>query len=129
MARRHEWNALTDEGGNNVDVELVDLAGVEERRDQLSAAHHPDVFPRRPAQTVRKRFHRLRHEFHAWRRPSRRLPRKHVVGQLRVERPAFRALLFVIVEKPVVGLAPPEDGVNRRVKLAHAVIDCAWQAI
>jgi hypothetical protein len=30
MARRHEWNSLADEGGNNVNVELVDLTGVEE---------------------------------------------------------------------------------------------------
>ena len=30
MARRHEWNALTDENWNDVDVEFIDLAGVEE---------------------------------------------------------------------------------------------------
>jgi hypothetical protein len=29
MARRHEWNALTYERRNDVDVELVGLAGVE----------------------------------------------------------------------------------------------------
>jgi hypothetical protein len=28
MARRHQWNALADEGGNNVDVELVYFAGI-----------------------------------------------------------------------------------------------------
>ena len=39
MARRHEWNAFADEGGNDVDVKLVDLVGVEKRGDQLTAAH------------------------------------------------------------------------------------------
>jgi hypothetical protein len=40
MARRNPWNALTDEGGHDGDIELVNLAGVEERGDQPSAAHH-----------------------------------------------------------------------------------------
>jgi hypothetical protein len=35
MARRHQWNALTDEGRNDVYVELVELVGVKERGDQL----------------------------------------------------------------------------------------------
>ena len=48
-----------------MDVKLVDLAGIEERGDQFSAAHHPDVFSRRRAQ------------------------RRAVVGELRVERPTF----------------------------------------
>jgi hypothetical protein len=30
MARCHEWNSLADEGRDNMNVELVDLAGVEE---------------------------------------------------------------------------------------------------
>jgi len=126
MARRHQWNTLTDQGGNDVYVELVDLVGVKERSDQLAAAHHPDVFSRRGAQTVRKSLHGFRHEFHAWRRPFRRLPREHVVRELPVEHHAFANPLFVIVEKPVVGLASPQDGVNRRVECARAVIElCA----
>src|ERR1700685_770180 len=101
MARRHEWNALADERGNDVDVELVDLAGVEEGGDQAAATHHPDVFSRRGAQTLRKSLHRLRYEFHTWHRPLWRLPGEHVVGELRVEHPAFRAFLLVIGEKPI----------------------------
>lgn len=54
MARRHQRNALTDEGRNDVDVELVDLAGIEERSDQLAAVHHPDVFSVRGARTLRE---------------------------------------------------------------------------
>ncbi len=72
MARHHKWNAFTYERGNDVDVELVDLAGVEGRGDQLAAADHPDVFSRRGAQTLRKCLHWFRHEFHTWRRPPRR---------------------------------------------------------
>jgi hypothetical protein len=56
MARRHEWNPLADEDWNDMDVELIDLAGVQERGDQLSAAHHPDLFAGRRAQTLRNAF-------------------------------------------------------------------------
>jgi uncharacterized protein YqjF (DUF2071 family) len=49
MPWRHQWYPLADEDRNDMDVELIDLAGVEERGDQLSAAHHPDVFARRGA--------------------------------------------------------------------------------
>ena len=41
---------FADEHRNHVQVELVDLAGVEKRRDELAAAHHPDVLPFRRAQ-------------------------------------------------------------------------------
>jgi hypothetical protein len=36
MPGRHEWNPLADEDRNDVDVELIDLAGIEEGRDQFS---------------------------------------------------------------------------------------------
>src|SRR2546427_1511280 len=123
MARRHQRYALTDEGGNDVNVELIDLAGVEERGDQLSAAHHPDMLSRRRAQTPRKGFHWLRDEFHARGRFLRRLPREHVIGDLLVKPAAFDALLLPIIESPVVGLASQKDGVNSRVERAHAVIE------
>src|ERR1700730_12166724 len=131
MARWHERYGLTDKDGNDVNVEFVEPACVEERGDQLSAAQHPDMFSGRCAQTPRKGFHRLRHKFYAWRRPSRRLPREHVIGDLLVKHAVFGALtlLRVIVKKPVVGLASPQDGVNGRVERAHAVIDCARLAI
>ena len=44
VTRCHEWNTLTDKCWNNVDVEFIDLVGVEERGDQFATAHHPDVF-------------------------------------------------------------------------------------
>src|SRR3974390_2618354 len=130
MARSNEWNAFTNQRGNYVDVELVDLPGVEKRSDQLSAAHHPDVFSWFCAQTLRKSFRRLRNKFYAWwRRAFRRLPRKNVVGYLGVKHPAFAFLFLVIVEKPVVGLASPQDGVDCPIELVHAVVDGVRSAI
>ena len=33
MARRDEWNALADEDWDDMNVELIDLAGVQKRGD------------------------------------------------------------------------------------------------
>src|SRR5512139_262312 len=63
MARRDEWNALADEDRNDLDVELIDLARVEERGDQPSAAHHPDLFAGGRPQALGERVDRLRNEF------------------------------------------------------------------
>jgi hypothetical protein len=53
MAWRHEWNAVTDEHGNDVDVELVDLAGVGKRGDESTATRHPKcVFRARRADAM-----------------------------------------------------------------------------
>src|SRR4029077_19972427 len=41
----------------------------------------------------------------------------------------FLPFFFVIGKTPVVGLASPQDGVDRRVERALAVIDCARSAI
>src|SRR5438105_2855029 len=123
MPRRHEGNPRADEYRNHMDVELVDLAGVEEGGDQPSAAHHPDVLARLGAQTSGKGLYGLGHEFHAWHRSPGWLPREHVVCELRVEESLRLASLRVVAQKPVVGLAAPQDGVDRRVELAHAVVD------
>src|ERR1700743_1434785 len=112
MARRYKWNALADEGRHDVDVELVDFAGIKKRGDQLSPAHHPYVLSRRCAQALGKGFHRLRDEFHAWCLLLRWFARKYVVGELCVKDPAFAAVLLVIVESPVVGFASPQNRVN-----------------
>jgi len=129
MARRHKWNSLTNERGNDVDIELVDLARVEERGDQPAATHHPDVFSRCGAQTLHKRFHRLVHKLRSWYRPLRWFPGEHVIGVLRVEHPALHLLFSVIVETPIVGLAPPQNGVDGGIELAHAVVGGGRQAI
>ena len=45
MARRYEWNALADQCGNDVDVELVDLVSVEKGGNQLAAPIIQMCFP------------------------------------------------------------------------------------
>src|SRR5260221_14754433 len=99
-ARRQEGNPLADENRNDMDVELVDLAGVEEGGDQPSATHHPDLFAGSRTQTLGKRLYRLRYECYAWRRSSRRLPREHVVGDLRVEQALGLTALLVVAQHP-----------------------------
>src|SRR5215210_7419714 len=74
MSWRHKWNPLADEHGNDMNVELVDFASVEEGGDQPATAHHPDLFAGRCAQARGKRLHGLRDEFHARRPPFWRLP-------------------------------------------------------
>src|SRR5262249_9980281 len=112
-----------------MDAELVDLAGVQERGDQFSAAHHPDVLARRLPQTPRERLHRLGHEIHAGRRPPGRLPGKDVIREPRVEIAVLLSCLPPKVEGPIVGLAPHQDRVDRRGELPHAVVGGAGTAI
>src|SRR5277367_3116819 len=107
MARRHEGNALTYKRGYDVDVELVDLASVEEGGYQPAATHHPDVFPRCGAQALRKCLHRPRHKLRTFWRSLRRFPGKDIVSELQVEDAAFPTFFFVIGKSPVVGLASP----------------------
>ncbi len=129
MARRHERNPLADEDRDDVDVKLIDLASIQERRNQLTAPHHPDVLTRRLAQALRKRLDRLRHELYAGLQAPSPLPRRNVVGDVRVERSFGLAPLLVIIEQPIVGLASLQDRVDRPVKLAHPVIDRIRPAI
>src|ERR1700748_2000151 len=129
MARRYQRNALADEDGHDVDVELVQFADIEKGRDQLSAAHHPDVFPRRCSETSRKFFDGFGDEFDTWRRLLRRLAREDVVGEPGIEYSAFATRLPVIVEGPVVGLASPQDGIDGGVEGAHTVIDGVGTAV
>ena len=43
MPRGNNWNALADERRHNGDDELVNRALIEERSDDLTSAHHPNV--------------------------------------------------------------------------------------
>jgi hypothetical protein len=74
MSRRHKWNALADEHRNDMDVELVDLASVQERGDKPRSTHHPDLFARSGPQTLREYLHRLRYELHTCRGSFGRVP-------------------------------------------------------
>src|SRR5260370_38034491 len=72
VPRRDQTDAFTDKHRDNVNVEFVDLARVEERGDQLSSAHHPDMFAGTGTQVLRKRFYGLRHKLYVGRRISGR---------------------------------------------------------
>src|SRR5437763_5979190 len=106
MSRRHEGNTLTDEDRNDMDVEFIDLTSVKERGDQAGAAHHPDLLAWSCPQILRERFHRLRHKLDAWRSSSGRLSREHKVCEFRIEKAPGLASLLVVIQKPVVRLAP-----------------------
>ncbi len=55
MLRRKERNAFTDEGWYDGDDELVNRVLVQERPDDLSSAHHPDVLASLRAEAFGKR--------------------------------------------------------------------------
>ncbi len=65
MARREQGDALAYEDRQDVHVECVDLAGVENRGDQLTSAHHSDVLARRAAHAGGEFLHGLREEGHS----------------------------------------------------------------
>src|SRR6516162_7497936 len=65
MARGDEGDAFADEDGDDVNVELVDLAGIEEGGDDLATAHHPDVFSGLFPQPPDEAFDRFSDELNA----------------------------------------------------------------
>jgi hypothetical protein len=122
VAWRDQRNAFADHHGNDMDDELVDLAFVEERRNDARAAHDPDVFSFFRAQACGERFDRFVHEFHACRRGSlRRIVSENVVPDFGIEVRARHASLL-IVERHVAGFAAPQNRVNGFVEIAHAVV-------
>jgi len=52
VARLNEGDTFADEGGDDVDAELVDFAVVQKGGDNFAAAHHPDVFAGLGAQAL-----------------------------------------------------------------------------
>src|SRR5215467_10515344 len=54
MAPRDERYALTNEDGHDADDEFVDGAFVQEGRNDVATAHHPDVLPLAPPQALRE---------------------------------------------------------------------------
>ena len=45
MASSNQWNSISDEHWRNCDDEFIDCAGVEERCDEVTTTHQPDVLP------------------------------------------------------------------------------------
>src|SRR5215475_4269240 len=86
MAPRDERYALANEDGHDADDEFVDGAFIQEGRDDVATAHHPDVLPFAAPQPLREGADVAGDEFDTGRRGCRRLSRKHVGGALRIAR-------------------------------------------
>jgi hypothetical protein len=54
MPGRDQRDALADEYGHDADDELIDRVFVQERRDEIASAHHPDVLALLVPQTFRE---------------------------------------------------------------------------
>src|SRR5215467_14438147 len=54
MAPRDERDALANEHGHDADDEFVDGAFIQEGRDDVAPAHHPDVLPGARPQALRE---------------------------------------------------------------------------
>jgi hypothetical protein len=112
MARLNQGDAFADQDGDDVDAELVDFAGVQERGDDFATAHHPDIFAGLGAQALGEGFDRLVDEFEGGQWRFARLAGKDVVLDFRAEASGLHALLHAHLEALGVGLVAPEDGVN-----------------
>src|SRR5438309_472115 len=113
-----ERNAFADQGGDDVNDELIDRAFVEERSDDAGAAHHPDIFSRQRTQTLGEFRNRFLNKLGSGDRLPRRLAREDVVLNLRVEPSELAAHL----SGQGGGFSSPQDGVDRAIELAHAIV-------
>ncbi len=111
-----------------MDDELINRVRVEKRSDEPPATHHPDVLPWRLSQSLDKDWQGLGHELHTRRYRTRRLMRECVIPLLAWELGALDSPSLE-VERHVVGLATPENGVDRSIELAHSVIARRSRAI
>ncbi len=115
MPRRKEGNAFADENGHDGDDELVDRLLVQERRDDLASAHHPNVLARLRAEAFGKGSDGLGNEADTSGHGSRRrLPREHIVHGIRAE---MRAQL----QTPVEGLAAEDLRVGGALEFGETV--------
>jgi hypothetical protein len=105
-----------------VQIELVDLAGVEKRCDELAAAHHPDVLSFRSAQPACDHSSRFRRELDAGQRALGRLSREDVVRCPCIEH-GGPGMFPYIAERPIVRPAAEQYGVDVRDELRVAVVD------
>src|SRR5690242_7167232 len=65
VSPRDQWNAIPNEYRHHRDDEFVDRLRIEERRDELSAAHQPDVLARLRSELADDRVDRPTREFDA----------------------------------------------------------------
>src|SRR6476661_2327070 len=64
MARGNQRNSFANESWDDMDDELIQLSGVQQRSNKAGSAHHPNVLAGRRSQTARKIFDRFVHESH-----------------------------------------------------------------
>src|SRR5262249_36760472 len=111
VPRCDQWDSLADEHRDHVEVEFVDLAGVEERCDELSAAHHPNVLSSIRAQTARARLGGLGCEMDARQTPLWCFSHEDIVRHARIEN-GRAGMLPHVSNGPVVGAAAEQNGVD-----------------
>src|SRR4051812_20821613 len=115
MATGDERDAVADEDGHDADHELVDRLCIEERGDDLAAAHEPDVLARLRPQSAHERADCLVHELDAARHAGRwRLVRED-------DRPLRPIELAAELEAFLISLSAEYVGVDRLHEIAHAV--------
>jgi hypothetical protein len=112
MARLDQRNAFANQDGDDVDAELVDFAGVQERGDDFAAAHHPDIFAGLGAQALGEWFDGLVDEFEGGQGRFTRVAGKDVVLDFRAEAGGLHTLLHAHLEALGVRLVAPEDSVD-----------------
>jgi hypothetical protein len=115
MSVSDERYTLADERRDHTDDEIVDGPFVKERRNDLAAAHHPDVLALSRPKALGEPADGLGDEFNTrWDRCRRWSAREDVVRSFCIE---CRAHLHA----QVVGLSAKHLRVNRLHELAHAI--------
>src|SRR5207237_10519524 len=107
MTRRDERNALADEGGDDVNDELVALAPVEKRGDNPAAAHHHNILAFLRAQTFCECLDRFFDEFKTPHNLSRRLMGESIVLNATSVRRVFT--FFLNAHHHVVSFSSPQN--------------------
>src|SRR5437868_5835469 len=119
MPRCEEGNAFPDEGWHERDDELVNRVLVQEGRDDLASAHHPDVLASLRAETFGEGADRLGDEVDAGGHGSRRrLAREYIMHGTCTEE---RAHLHTAVE----GLAAEDLGISGALEFRETV-EALW---
>src|SRR4030095_12502125 len=128
MTRRDQRNSFADENWNHADDELIDLAFIQERSNEATATHHPNVLAFLCTQTLGEFFDRLFHEFKTAEDFLWRLARERIVLNTS---PHIRAgfAFFLKFQNQLVRFAPPQDRVDRFPEVAHAVIVLGTRAL
>src|ERR1700716_843400 len=115
VTSRYQWNAVPNKHWGHTDDELIDHLLVEKGRDELAAAHQPDILARVLSKTAHERGDCTVHELHAWRG----------VGWWRTtgedDVPTLRVELRSQAQAHLVSLPAKDHRVNRSHEGVHAI--------